>query len=383
MSLFLNALLLLASSSNAASSDAVSSALDAHVQEIVGWVRNQGGYFNDKLHIRRVDPTDLTSDFGVFAKKNMKALEDLMMIPASAMIWAVQPENPSIENRVLCDLTHVLMKELKLGEESTFAPFVKLLSEQARGQLPATWSEAGKDLISHVVSSPDRHDLKMTSWMETNFEHKNCIQSGNAFEQQAVALVVQRGWDTVLIPIYDMINHINDLSKRNTDNSSVHGEEGINVWASRAIEAGEQIFMSYDNCHDCYSTPEEWGTPEILRDFGFVEAYPQTFYFREAEALFSVDKITDDEDLEITWHVYDSPDAEGIVWMKEEYHRLVDLQFGGFLAKTRNEMPEEEWNTIFHYHQSLTVALNRAIQVAIDNLEDSDEDVEEDDEEDL
>jgi hypothetical protein len=268
-----------------------------------------------------------------------------------------------------------------------FAPFVKYLLGQERGQLPVTWTETGKEeLINELVGSPDRGEVKMTSWMETYFEHEQwCIDPGNAFERQALALVIQRGWDSFLIPLYDMINHTNDLKKRNTENSSVYDKAGLKVWASRAIEPGEEILASYDECNDCGGTSEDWGTPEILRDFGFVETYPHTFYFRGAgeEALFYVEEVTNDEDreahrLEGQWLGYESPRYEGIDWMKEEYQRLQDLQHEGTLAKRRHLIPEKEWNTIFQYHQALTAALDAAIPAAIADLEDVDEYVDED-----
>jgi hypothetical protein len=128
--------------------------------------------------------------------------------------------------------------------------------------------------------------------------------------------------------------------KRNTINSSIFGEKGLHVWASRAIEAGEEIFASYDNCKDCDATPVVWGTPEILREFGFVEAYPHKFYFRETETMFHyVHQIMNKEDwgkhhLEVEWHHGDKrPKYEGITWMKEEYQRLQDLQHDGTLEK--------------------------------------------------
>jgi hypothetical protein len=54
-----------------------------------------------------------------------------------------------------------------------------------------------------------------------------------------------------------------------------------------------------------------WGLENVL-DFGFVELYPRKFSFPEAEVLFSVHKVTDEEEdgeshhLEIDWLGYDS-----------------------------------------------------------------------------
>jgi hypothetical protein len=41
------------------------------------------------------------------------------------------------------------------------------------------------------------------------------------------------------------------------------------------IEAGEEIYLSYNQFHDCEGWWHEYGTPEMFRDYGFVEQYPQ------------------------------------------------------------------------------------------------------------
>jgi hypothetical protein len=381
MCLFRSTLLLLASVA-AVSADAASNAMDAHVQDMVAWLRDQGGYFNEKLQIRRADPSDPTSYFGVFATESIPSMESLMSIPASSMIRTIQQEYHSWEEEwdVLCDLTHVLLKELKLGEKSHFAPYVKYLLGQERGQIPATWTEPGKELLREVLSA-STHKNHVTDWIEMDFEHEDwCIESGNAFEQQALAMVKQRGWDSVLIPIYDMINHVNDVEKLNTDNNSVYSAEGLRVWASKTIEAGEELFLTYDNCSDCGTTPDDWGTTELLRDFGFVELYPRQFYFlgEEEDILFAIDEDEHDGEglIYIDWFENggETPSYEQIAMMKEEYNRLQDLQHEGNLTERRQLMPEKEWNTIFQYHQALTSALEAAIQGASDDLEEDPDD---------
>jgi hypothetical protein len=393
--LFRTTLLLLASA-RAVSADAASNAMDAHVQDMVAWLRDQGGYFNEKLRIRRADPSDPTSYFGIFATESIPSMEPLMSVPASSMIRSILlKDNPKAEHGVvLCDLTNVLLMELKLGEKSHFAPYVKYLLGQERGQIPATWTEPAKELLREVFSASGGDKVQVTDWIEMYFEHEDwCIEAGNAFEQQALAMVVQRGWDSVLIPIYDMLNHVNDVEKLNTDNNSVYSTTGLRVWASKTIEAGEELFLTYDNCSDCQGNPADWGTAEILRDFGFVELYPRRFNFwvGEEQILFAIDEGTNEKDgedshhLEIEWLGYDNrPSYEGIADMKEEYQRLQDLQHeGGALAERRDLMPEKEWNTIFQYQQALTVALQAAIKAGIDDLEegvdDEDDDIDEDD----
>jgi hypothetical protein len=371
----LRSTLLLLGSVAAVSGDAASNAMDAHVQDMVAWLRNQGGHVNGKLEIRRADPSDPTSYFGMFATETIQSMEPLLSVPTSCMIRAIQPvySTAAEYNVVLCDLTHVLLKELKLGEKSHFAPYVKYLLGQETGQIPATWTKPAKELIRVIVAPHSTYDKRrLTDWMEMDFEHEDCIEPGNAFEQEALALVIQRGWDSVLIPVYDMLNHMNDPDSLNTDNNSVYSADGLNVWASKRIEAGEELFLTYDNCADCNTTPEDWGTPELLRDFGFVELYPQKFYFNVEDPIFigiHEDERDGETYLKIEWLGNGvSPSYKQIKWMEEEYLRLVDLQHDGVLEEKRQLMPEKEWNTIFQYHQALATTLDGAIEIAISDL---------------
>lgn len=374
-----NALLLLASAAAETSSDTCSIAVEQHAKDVVDWLRSEGGFFNDKLEVRRADPSDPTSYLGVFATDTIQPKEALLTVPASSMIRAVEDEQPISDEEytdALCDLTHVVLKELRSGEQSHFAPYVKYLLDQEEGQLPASWTEAAKELMREIVDA-DTDRIKLVDWIEMEFENTECIRKGDAFEQHALALVVQRGWDSVMIPIYDMINHVNDPNKKNTDNTSVYGPKGLRTWATKLIEAGEEIFASYDQCFDCHSIPAHWGTTEILRDFGFVEPYPRKFRIGETQILFQIKEVREesgDTFLEIEWLDDDEdPDSEDIGWMKEEYHRLQDLQHDGTLEEKRHLMPEKEWNVIFQYHQALTTAIGVAIEVAIQDLHAADD----------
>jgi hypothetical protein len=110
--------LLLLTLAAAVTGDAASNAMDAHVEDMVAWLqKNQGGHFNEKLQIRRADPSDPTSCFVVFAAESIQSMEPLVSVPASSMILALQQEccSGAEHDAVLCDLTHMLLKELKLG----------------------------------------------------------------------------------------------------------------------------------------------------------------------------------------------------------------------------------------------------------------------------
>ena len=86
-----------------------------------------------------------------------------------------------------------------------------------------------------------------------------------------------------------MVNH--DNGQINTENTPISSESGIKVWASKPIKAGEEIFASYDRCLDCQDVANYWGTPEILRDFGFVERYPRRFVAYDEGIWFEVEGV--------------------------------------------------------------------------------------------
>eukprot|EP00978_Attheya_sp_CCMP212_P048228 scaffold489782_cov110-Attheya_sp.AAC.1 len=229
-----------------------------------------------------MDPTDPNSYFGVFAREDVDKKERLMEVPKSCYlgIWDIQVHNTSKTRYSdnVCLNAQKLMNETKLGTKSEFAPYIEYLETQKPGQLPAMWSESGQKLLRKVAPKGKKGPL--LDWMNKHKE-SGCIQSGNVFEEHAIEIIIQRGFDIFLIPIWDMVNHHN--GRINTEHNPMNSEEGIKVLASKDILAGEEFFMSYDFCTDCPGTENKWGTPEILRDFGFVEPYPQRWTFHEPE----------------------------------------------------------------------------------------------------
>lgn len=67
-----------------------------------------------------------------------------------------------------------------------------------------------------------------------------------------------------MAPWYDMYNHAN--GPRHNTRVAVDAGDRISVFAAAAVGSGDEIFNSYGV-----------STPELFRDYGFVEAYPQTW----------------------------------------------------------------------------------------------------------
>jgi spermidine synthase len=381
--IFRSVLPLLAFSSSAVAED--TNAMEHRVQEMVTWFGQNDGYLNNKLEIRQADPSDPASYFGVFAKEAIQQNEPLLQIPSEIMIAVAENEGENEEEYYpqLCDLAHVLLEQMELGDQSDFAPYVNYLQQQLLDPLPATWSEPAKNLMRRVVGEIERGATQlppadMVDFIENEFEQTHCFDDTTTEEgdndelqqqqqQQLLALVVQRGWDKVLIPIYDMINRSNDPGALNTESMSVDMTDSLHVKARRAIAAGEELYASFNDCHDCSDTPHDRGTPELLRDFGFVESYPRTFYLEEDAGVdFKVDQEEEENGetfLQVTW-LGGRPNALAIEYLEEELVRLQDMTHQGIMEGRRELMLEGEYDVIFQFHQALTEAFYAAIKEA-------------------
>jgi len=103
------------------------SSTDKHGVALIEWIRLKGGYVTEHIKICQVDPKDPSSRYGTFAKERILATMDLLIIPHDCCITMGDSGN-------MCDMTPNLIKELKLGEKSKFAPYVNYLNEQPCGQ---------------------------------------------------------------------------------------------------------------------------------------------------------------------------------------------------------------------------------------------------------
>lgn len=330
---------------------------------IIKWVVAKEGFFSEKLEIHHLDPNDSTSPLGVFASHDITPHEPLLYVPHECFIALWQDEvqeDPNDETELyfyqnVCKLSQKLAKELKLGENSDYAPFVEYMNAQTKGQIPATYSDAGKSVL-RKVQTPSGNDL--VDWMEHDFNFCTPL------DRNALALTKQRGYDTAMIPIWDMFNHKN--GHVNTENDPMYANNGLQVRASTDIYKGQEVYATYDECVDCRNVWWYWGTPEIFRDFGFVEQYRQRWVFEEEEIYFEIDE-NDNQELEVTWDLSDDgwriPGKYGIAFLRQELERLRTVSELELKEKPK-EVPAHEWDTIVQFHQAATTAISKAIESA-------------------
>ena len=357
-----------------------------HGQRQVDWVRSMGGFVNSKLDIRRANPNDPTSPYGVYATQEIAAHELLLSIPRDCLIT-----NPNDDT---CESVDILAHELYLGDHSRFEPYVTyLLETQPYAQVPALWSQPAKRLLLRIVLEGNMEDLDdddLDDWMEeedlrvdlpprhlTDPGWIGCTKFDDAstplLHRHAAMLSHQRGWDEVMIPVFDLMNHHNGRQFLNTQEShSIHDtSQDVEVETTRVIAAGEELYTTYDGCTDCGRRTFTYGTAELFRDYGFVEAMPQKWLFPQHKMRFTLDykyerdgSVLDPNDLQLQWLGRDRPGPNAREFLEDHVERLQDLQATALSSlDLYPTLPQFEWDSIREYHGALLTALKTALQV--------------------
>eukprot|EP00566_Odontella_aurita_P003749 CAMPEP_0113586544 /NCGR_PEP_ID=MMETSP0015_2-20120614/34356_1 /TAXON_ID=2838 /ORGANISM="Odontella" /LENGTH=1264 /DNA_ID=CAMNT_0000491993 /DNA_START=143 /DNA_END=3937 /DNA_ORIENTATION=- /assembly_acc=CAM_ASM_000160 len=376
MGLALGPLLL---SSAEAGQDQTKQEHDPSVAAIVDHFIQRGMHFDSRQVVRRVVPGDDSTMMGVFATSTIKEGELLLEIPWNCTINAgFRVENPP---HLVCDTVQNLIKEMRLGDESDFGPYVQYLLNQRRGQLPCAWSEAGKHLLEHILeygAGMDGEGTLPPSYVTDNEWLGVCRGLDNPFKENAAMLVIQRAEDDLMLPIYDFYNHRNG-DYLNTVNERINKERGqvdFKVYAASDIHEGEEINSSYNMCAGCGGRADNYGTPEIFMDYGFVEMYPQRWIFKEQDFYFDLSEKKNESgeltgDIELTWFKDGRPQSSHRrrVSVRFFVHQIVRIEGLKQLEHAKRKqvpeiqhaVPAYEWNTIWEYSDALVDAMKRAI----------------------
>jgi hypothetical protein len=137
----------------------------------------------------------------------------------------------------------------------------------------------------------------------------------------------------------------------------MYKEGGLRVRAARKLDAGEELYASYDKCLDCQGVEEYWGTPEILKDFGFVENHPHRWVFTDYGIWIEVYP-----DYEFDVYFAGGSDHESVPteqqleFMKQELTRLGKV--GETFLKDQESVSEREWNTVLAFHEAAVIDLH-------------------------
>lgn len=333
------------------------------------------GHVNEKLVFRRIDPSDPSSRFGVFTSEDIDEQELLLKLPAESYF---RVESTGSYDEDVCALKELILKEIHIGDDSKFASYINFVKSLDLKKLPALWSDTGKQLLEDMLFDEDiDEDVKLPPDGATTFLDLECHDPAEKDDVLAMAVTLSRGWDTAIAPVYDLIRHDNEYI--NTENSSLDSPKGFQVTALHPIAQGEELFLSFDRCLDCGEDPEFLGTPEIFRDLGFLEHYPQRFHFggMGITPLISVDiEMLHDDDVEneengsylsATW-IFDQVPLFGSYYggtrfMKEHLERL-KIYKADVLLPAQGTLPDSELYAILNYQQALINALTLTVYLA-------------------
>lgn len=384
---------------------------DNNAADIIKWIRSKpDGVIHESLRVGREKPGDPNSINGLFVKFDGEGIEEgevVAHIPWDCTI------NPGKKYKFYkfdgCPGIYNLADELRLGEKSTKAPYVRYLLSLPRGTMIGEWNDAAKDFLSAVLGQGDLPPYEET-W---KFDFRNnwvraCEGNENdEVERAAYFLAESRDEDTLMVPIYDMMNHSNDPKKLNTlSYKPKEAGDVFRVVASRRIEPGEQVYNSYNRCSRCsidlYGVDNDkcetfsyYRTPDILSHFGFVEDFPQSWIFDSndssdddmpSEFDICLPKNSKTGEIDVYWGA-DRADDRDIAWSETQVKRLHKLY------KKKDNLEKElvgeddekkigryQWDTIWRYHGALVTALESAIAASFFDSSDDDDSSSSDDE---
>ncbi|CAJ1930997.1 unnamed protein product [Cylindrotheca closterium] len=364
--------------------EAVDAALALATKVVESLKATKDAIVSDKLEVRRVDPSDWTSDFYLFATENIEEDELLLQIPPEAYLLV---DSDDYEDG-MCDLKNAFLEQIhkadgKGSSASTalfadYIAYLKLTLDQILPRMPSLWSAKGKALLDGMLQDPSiDDDNTLPPHGATEFFNLECLDATDPDDILAMATALGRGWDVAITPVYDFIKHDNREEKINVENTSLRssGKTGFTVKASDPIAKGEHLYHSFDRCIDCGDAPEVWGTPEIFRDKGFLEDYPQRFHFGGFGIMpiisLDIDQEGTNEDgqpiLSAEWifeqfPIYGSYYG-GTRFMKEHLERL-EGYLTDVLVPAEGSLPDDELEAILDYYDALIRALTLGVQMS-------------------
>ncbi|VEU34716.1 unnamed protein product [Pseudo-nitzschia multistriata] len=373
------------------------SLLDLAIDQIDWLVSNGGEFDRTRIAIQSVDSSEegegclANPNLGIVATDDIRKGDVLIRVPVSLVF-----SDESDTDR--CDGTMTLLQEGDGGDnQSEYAPYLDYIhGRDSLGPIPSMWSPAGRGLLK-TIHGPNLapRDISDVSYLRDCLDDDERTEFAEETIRQkiefAYATTLSRSWDEDLIPLMDMINHssehnvlkrvVSEETEGDDDDDDESEDPGaVEIYATRNIGKGEELFLDYMG----RDRDTKHSTPELLRNFGFVEDYPQRWVLpvpqRRSntdannvpdEISFDVLEVRDGSRYEVRWIDPSMPLIFGFVveHLQKEQTRIAELE--PLVAETTGSLPPGERETVAKYYRSLLVAYEAAvgaIQKAMDVL---------------
>ena len=351
--------------------------------QLVKWLDSlPKGMFNAKQEVRQAnESSEKDAFYGIFAKEFISKGEVLAEIPWDVIITD-EESDPSLSEGDLdgvlkCGTVRNLAKEMKQVETlgkyvedaataSKYGPYIQYLMDQDHTILPSAWTDSGKLMLNDVLGGQHQSlpPAYMSTWLTEDFYEDCNGDPEDEIAAKAAMLVVMRADDDLLVPVYDMYNHRN--GKYYNTNMIINRGKGYKIVAKQDIHPGDQIYNSYNMCAQCGGRRDGYGTPEIFRDYGFIENFPQRWNFEEQEFLVDLFKNDKTGEISVRWgkKPTEPEDIEETMGeIKQELRSLVKTRKFVWKHNYNDGKPtikESEWNAVWEYQDAMTTALTLA-----------------------
>jgi spermidine synthase len=329
---------------------------------VLDWIQKEGGMVHKFLE---VGESGSPGNVGLFVKGGMIAKDEaLLMIPQSCLL-----KYPGT-NFDMCESGRELVGQLEMYrdkgiESSKHGIYMEYLdATKDVDLLPSGWSSRGKHSLLKLLTQDFKQVLAPRKMLDWSWQ-RDCM--GDPEQESSYLLLLQRGWDGVMMPGFDMIRHRNGEWTNSGISSKTDGSVNVVVTATRDIQPDEELFTSYNLCgEECGNRADSYGTPEILRDQGTIEEYPQRFIIQE-ELAFEVKQVKGSERLSIEWLMDDGdmPTKEAVVFLEDQAARL-ESYAEEYLVERDARVPVTEFETIKKFHQVYLTAFSAAVDAAYD-----------------
>lgn len=226
---------------------------------VVQWINStEGGYIHPNQEYRIVagknDGTTAQAT-GMFATANIPQGRELAVLPSGLVIYSDDPEDEALMN---CGTVESLAREMKLGNQSKYAPFVTFAKTIPLDNVPSTWSPMGQKLLNSIVGGSEFNPLippfDPTGWLKNDW-YDRCEGSMNdTISSQAALLVVRWNVDGEIHPVISLYRKGNG-KKANAEFSVTPTGDGV-IKSKRDIAAGEEINF----CVQCDLDDTTYGT---------------------------------------------------------------------------------------------------------------------------
>jgi len=368
-------------------SAATAAALEPH--PVLAWLHaREGGFVSDKIAFE---------NGGLFATQDITKGEKVMTIPKSSLVRSLDGEEQEMD----CGLTYRIAYDYAvLKEKSEFWPYLQYLFETSEPQVlvPSSWSPEGKELVIDMsvtgfgTRSQDLFTLECfeeESYYEKRKPEEQSLQEYMDTLKAAFRIISTRGWNSVLVAVYDMANHRNN-EWRNIDRDVdiQDDDDDYRVIALHDIPKGGELYKSLNQCRDlsCHGMEMLWITPHLLLDYGFVEPYPRRFSFEtgfeDPKDLYTglvveLDEVAvegNKKQVQIKCLTKD-PNENQLDWLQKESKRIFHKDIRDRAKQLESSY---EANTIIEFYESIMTAMNLLMNNTIEEEDDNENDNEDD-----